>query len=90
MRNRRAATRFTLRRMARKGQITREQAKFILSDDDATEMVADFVQDGIDEAEPFGDDDDSPIIKFITWMIEHQAEIAAFIKMLIALFETDG
>lgn len=85
MRNRRAATRFTIRRMARKGQITREHAKFVLSDDDVTDLVAEFVEEGLGEDE----DEDGPVIAFIKWLIANQDAVAAFIAMLISLFEVE-
>ena len=85
MRNRRAATRFTLRRLVRKGKITREQAKFILSDDDATDLLSEHIQESIDEEATFASED-GPIISFIKWMIENPEKIAAFIELIMSLF----
>ena len=88
MRNRRAATRFALRRMVRRGQLDRAKAKWVLSDDDATDLVSAFVQDHIDQESVLASED-GPIISFIKWMIENQDLILAFIEALIALFEPD-
>lgn len=88
MRSRRAATRFALRRLVRKGQLDRAQAKAILSDEDATELVADFVTEQMAADELFASED-GPIIAFIKWLMENQDAVIAFIQALIALFDTE-
>ena len=88
MRNRRAATRFALRRLARKGILDKAKARAILRDDDATEMVSDFVQDKI-EADGIFSAEDGPIIAFVKWIFENQEMVLKFIEALIALFDPE-
>lgn len=88
MRNRRAATRFGIRRLVRKGKLDKTKARFILKDDDATDLVSAFVQDAIDEDASLSAED-GPIISFIKWLIENSDAVVAFIEAIIALFSEE-
>lgn len=36
------------------------------------------------------EEEESGLIKFLQWLIDHQAEIKAFIEMIMSLFNTEG
>jgi len=63
-------------RIFNRDRYVRDAASALLVERYGTEVVA----------SSFGDDEQSPLIRFLEWLLENQEAIKAFIEMIMSLF----